>query len=249
MGRGGPVHAHEPARGTSFDRLRMRWTTAAWCPASCTCCARAGAGATCRRRTVRPPRSPTGSTGGPGAASGVPCWQPLPKRAGSPGRLPSTAPIRRRTAVPMAARGGEKPSGRPFAGRADHQDPHPVRHPRPPCRRPPDPRQCQRREDRPCGVGGRPRPNPASHGRQGLRRRLAQGRSAQGRRTGIDPVLWLLLTLRGSCGQDQAAFEQVEARSPVALALDEFQPIDLAFCLSAAPGLGQGGPDRGGVAV
>lgn len=40
-------------------------------------------------------------------------------------------------------KGGEKPGGRPLAGRVDHQDPYPVRHPRPPCRRPPDARQCQ----------------------------------------------------------------------------------------------------------
>ena len=58
---------------------------------------------------------------------------------------------------------------------------------------------------------------------------------------GIDPV-WLLLTLRGSCGDDHAALEQIEACSSVALALDELEAVDLTFGLAAARGFGQGGP-------
>ena len=63
------------------------------------------------------------------------------------------------------------------------------------------------------------------------------------------PSKWLLLTLHGSCGQNQSALEQIEARSPIALAFNELQPIDLAFGLPAAPVIGQGRPDRGAVAV
>ena len=64
--------------------------------------------------------------------------------------------------------GGQKPGHRPVAGRADHQGPRPVRHPRPPCRRPSHPGQLERRKDGARCLGGRPGPHPAPSGRQGL---------------------------------------------------------------------------------
>jgi len=58
-----------------------------------------------------------------------------------------------------------------------------------------------------------------------------------------------LLTLRGSRGEDHASAEEIEARSSVALALDQLEPVNLAFGLTAAPGLGQGSPDGSGVSI
>ena len=144
------------------------WTTAASCPAFCTCCAPAHAGGTCRRSMDRPPRSIIGLTDGHGAASGALCWPPWPRRAGSPRRQPSTAPTSRRTAALTGEKGGKKPGHRPVTGRADHQGPRPLRHTRPPCRRPSHPGQLERRKDSARCVGGRPGPHPAPSGRQGL---------------------------------------------------------------------------------
>ncbi len=83
------------------------------------------------------------------------------------------------------------------------------------------------------------------------RRTAATGRKKPSAKTGlgIAPFLWLLLTLRGSGGEDHAPLQEIETRPPVALALDQLEPVDLAFGLAAAPGLGQGSPDRGGVTV
>ena len=147
---------------------RGAWMTAASCRAFPTCCTRAGAGATCRRSMARRPRSTTGSTGGPDAASGVPCWPPWPRQAGSRRRPPSTAPTPRRTAAPMEVKGGEKPGHRPIAGRADHQGPRPLRHPRSPCRRPSHPGQLKPRKDGARCLVARPGPHPTPSGRQGL---------------------------------------------------------------------------------
>ena len=58
-----------------------------------------------------------------------------------------------------------------------------------------------------------------------------------------------MLTLRSSGGEDHAPLQEIETRPPVALPLDQPEPVDLAFGLAAAPGLGQGSPDRGGVTV
>ena len=58
-----------------------------------------------------------------------------------------------------------------------------------------------------------------------------------------------MLALRGLGGEDHAPLQEIETRPPVALALDQLEPVDLAFGLAAAPRLGQGSPNRGGVTV
>ena len=55
---------------------------------------------------------------------------------------------------------------------------------------------------------------------------------------GIDPPWWLFRTLRGSCRHQNAPSQQVKAGLAVALPLQELDAVDLAFGLSAAPGLG-----------
>ena len=63
------------------------------------------------------------------------------------------------------------------------------------------------------------------------------------------PLDRLSLTLRGLCREEHTASEQVETCSSVALALDQLEAVDLAFGLAAAPGLGQGSPDGGGIGL
>jgi hypothetical protein len=55
----------------------------------------------------------------------------------------------------------------------------------------------------------------------------------------IAPVWWLLLTLGGSCCEDHAALEEIKTCTAVASALDQLEPVDLAFGLTGSPGLGQ----------
>ena len=63
--------------------------------------------------------------------------------------------------------------------------------------------------------------NEATPGRHVGEVRDPQSVRARGLELPVDPVERLLLTLRGSRGQNLAALEQIEARSPVALAHDE----------------------------
>ena len=57
------------------------------------------------------------------------------------------------------------------------------------------------------------------------------------------PRFWFLLVLRGLCGQNHAALQEIEACPSVALALDELEPVDLAFRLAATPWLHESSPN------
>ncbi len=60
---------------------------------------------------------------------------------------------------------------------------------------------------------------------------------------GLAPDRWFLLGLRGSGGKYHAALQEIEACPSVALALDEREPVDLAFGLAATPWLRESSPD------
>src|SRR3982750_4899460 len=62
-------------------------------------------------------------------------------------------------------------------------------------------------------------------------------------RSGPPPLVWLSRSLRGSCCQEHALAEQVEAGATVHLPLDQLEPSDLALGLAAAPGRRERRPD------
>ncbi len=55
---------------------------------------------------------------------------------------------------------------------------------------------------------------------------------------------WFSRALRGSCRHQNAPSQQVEAGAAVALPLQQFEAVDLAFGLAAAPGQGEGSANR-----
>ena len=63
----------------------------------------------------------------------------------------------------------------------------------------------------------------------------------------VDPSRWFSRALRGSCRKQNAASQQVEAGSAVALTLQQLEAVDLSLGLSAAPGFSERGAHRGAV--
>jgi hypothetical protein len=147
--------------------------------ASCTCCARAAAGATVRPNTVRPPLSTIASTAGLVAASGAPCWGCWLRPGGSPKRRHSTAPMFVPTARRTAAKGGQGAGHRSVARRPDHEGPCHHRRPRAPRRHPPHARQRQRRESGARRARRRAGPTATPRRRLRLRCRRVAARAAR----------------------------------------------------------------------
>ena len=79
----------------------------------------------CPSATVRAPPSTIASIAGLAGASGSAFCKPLSRPAGSRPRHRSMQPMSRRTAPPMAVKGGEDAGHRSFAWRSDHKDPCP----------------------------------------------------------------------------------------------------------------------------
>ena len=178
----GSVHAPR----TSLEH--GAWTTAAWCPASCICCAPAGAGATCRGSMDRPQPSITGFN----RWSRRGFWRAMLAAVAEAGWIAQTAAIDSTyTKAHRCAHGGKggrrtRRSVLREAGRPQRSTSCPT-----PSAAPPSshltPGNSSDVRTAPAVLTAAPGRNPAPFGRQGLRRRLAQGRSAQGRHRAGDP--------------------------------------------------------------
>ena len=75
---------------------------------------------------------------------------------------------------------------------------------------------------------------------------MAQRTSRIGTSVSGFPPPWFSRTSRGSCRQQNAPSQQVEAGAAVALPFQQLEVVDLPLGLAAVPGLDQGGAHRGG---